>query len=394
MFAFKGDLEASKSWMNRALVIQYFNKNIKLAGHSSSDDVIKLQKAIDSIDSSSEFDLGQGGTTFRFFIFLISRLSGSFTLNADERLLQRPQQEITSVLKQFGVNAEYNNGQWIIKSEGWKKPSGPVIVSAELSSQFVSGLLLSAWNLNFDLEVQINKPAASISYLLMTVELLQKSGMQVSFEQFEKHYTCKIKQNQKAQVGVLEAELDISSAFSLAAAAVVGGKAEITNWISASSQPDLVFLSMLEKMNISFKVENKCLSVTKHNNWLARDFNLQNSPDLFPVLAVLTAFGEGTGKLSGAEQLKHKESDRIQKTHELLNLAGFKTELLKDGLVIFGKSSTQDLQKAFKFNPDYDHRMAMAAALLKLKGFNIHIENPEVVNKSYPAFWEHVGLNP
>lgn len=392
MFAFKGDLEASKSWMNRALVIQYFNKNIKLDGYSSSDDVVKLQKAIDSIGANTEFDLGLGGTTFRFFIFLISRLSGSFTLNADERLLQRPQQETTNVLKQFGVSAEYSNSQWIIKSEGWKKPSGPVIVSAELSSQFVSGLLLSAWNLNFDLEIQINKPAASISYLLMTVELLQKAGMQVSFEQFEKYYTCKIKPNQKAQVGVLEAELDMSSAFSLAAAAVVNGTVEITNWTSASSQPDLVFLSLFEKMGIKYGVQNKCLSITKHNNWLAIDFNLQNSPDLFPVLAVLTAFGEGAGKLSGAEQLKHKESDRIQKTKELLNLAGFKTELLSDGLVIFGQSSTQDLQKAFKFNPDHDHRMAMAAALLKLKGYNIQIENPEVVNKSYPAFWKHIGL--
>lgn len=392
MFAFKGDLEASKSWMNRALVIQYFNSNIKIYGQSSSDDVVALQRSIKNVGETSEFFLGQGGTTFRFFIFLISRLSGSFILNADERLLQRPQQEITNVLKQFGVSAEYSDGQWGIKSEGWKKPTGPVVVSAELSSQFVSGLLLSAWNLNFDLEVQINKPAASISYLMMTVELLQKAGMQVSFEQFEKHYTCKIKQNQKAQVGVLEAELDISSAFSLAAAAVVDGKVEITNWTSASSQPDLVFLSMLEKMNISYKVENKCLSIAKHNNWLAQNFNLQNSPDLFPVLAVLTALGEGAGKLSGAEQLKHKESDRIQKTQELLSLAGFQVEMLNDGLQIHGQSSQQDLNKAFIFNPDHDHRMAMAAALLKLKGYNIQIENPEVVNKSYPAFWQHIGL--
>ncbi|MEQ1724009.1 MAG: 3-phosphoshikimate 1-carboxyvinyltransferase, partial [Pseudobdellovibrio sp.] len=378
---------------NRALVIDYFNKNLRINGNSSSDDVVKLKQAIMAIGTSTDFDLGHGGTTFRFFIFLISRLAGSFTLNAHERLLQRPQQEITHVLKQLGVSAELLDGQWKIKSEGWKIPSAPIVVSAELSSQFVSGLLLSTWDLDFDLTVEVKKPVTSNSYLSMTIDMLQKSGMKIDFAENDTCFTYTIAKNQKAIIDVLNSELDISSAFSLAAAGVVNGDVQITNWNSHSSQPDLVFLEFFKRMNISYSLVSDILSIAKHNNWKSADFNLQNSPDLFPVLSVLTAFADGNSKLFGAEQLKHKESNRIQKTHELLSAAGFKSEVLNDGIVIHGKSSNQNLNTPILFNPDHDHRMAMAAALLKLMGYNIAIQSPEVVNKSYPNFWSDIGLN-
>jgi 3-phosphoshikimate 1-carboxyvinyltransferase len=393
MFAFKGEIEASKSWMNRAQVIQYFNKVLKLNGNSSSDDVVKLNQAINFIGTTTDFDLGQGGTTFRFFIFLISRLSGSFNLNVHDRLLQRPQEEITNVLKQIGVSAKQLDGQWKIKSEGWKKPSDSIAVSAELSSQFVSGLLLSAWGLDFDLTVEVKKPITSYSYLSMTTDMLLKSGMKLNFNENDYCFSYSIAKNQKANIEVLNSELDISSAFSLAAAGVVDGDVQITNWNSDSSQPDLVFLEFFDKMNISYSILGSTLSIAKHNNWKSGDFNLQNSPDLFPVLAVLTAFADGNSKLYGAQQLKYKESNRIQKTHDLLRAAGFRCEVLKDGLLIQGKSSLQNLNTPIVFNPDHDHRMAMAAALLKLKGYDITIQNPEVVNKSYPKFWSDIGLN-
>lgn len=392
MFAFKGDLEASKSWMNRALVIQHFNPHLKIKGKTSAEDVIQLQNAISKVGSAYKFDLGQGGTTFRFFFFLISRSRGLFTLRAHERLLARPQQEISKILKQLGVDTVLRNSNWEIKSVGWQKPEFAVECSADLSSQFISALLLSAWQLDFDLEIVIKKPVTSVGYLQMTVDVLHKAGMQIVLNEKDTHWYCKIPKNQKSNIRELEAELDISSAFSLAAAGVVNGDVQISNWNSFSAQPDLVFLDIFNQMQIAYEIRNGTFKISKHNNWSAADVNLQNSPDLFPVLAVLTALGNGTGKLSGAKQLKYKESDRILKTYELLSLAGFKTELLMDGLIIHGKSSEQDLQKEFIFNPDHDHRMAMAAALLKLKGFNIIIESPEVVNKSYPAFWQHIGL--
>ena len=145
-------------------------------------------------------------------------------------------------------------------------------------------------------------------------------------------------------------------------------------------------------MQIQFESSPTEFKILKHNIWNSVEAHLNSCPDLFPVLAVLCAMARGESVLSGAAQLKIKESDRILKTKELLNLCGYQCEELPDGLKISGESSMQNFAKPILFNPDEDHRMAMAAALFKLKGFNINILNPEVVNKSYPNFWKDIGL--
>jgi 3-phosphoshikimate 1-carboxyvinyltransferase len=119
--------------------------------------------------------------------------------------------------------------------------------------------------------------------------------------------------------------------------------------------------------------------------------NLENSPDLFPVLAVLCGLAQGTSKLFGAPHLALKESNRIQKTFELLTKAGIKSQIVDGGLIIEG-SNMKIHSKAFSFDPDHDHRMAMAAALLNMVGAKIQILNKEVVNKSFPEFWSIVGV--
>lgn len=393
MFSFNGNISASKSWLNRALVIQHFNPALKVDAFSASDDVISLQKAILQIGRALIFNLGMGGTSFRFFVFLISRYKGEWVLKAHDRLLERPQQELIHVLNQLGVKSEFGSGELRLQSTGWQ-PQSKIVCSADLSSQFASGLLLSCWNLDVDLEIEINKPITSLGYLQMTFELLKEAGMNLQIIENEKNLSVKIVKNQKSKVTELKSELDVSSAFSLASAAVTGGQVEIKNWNNNSKQPDLEFLEIFKKMKIDFSISQKNFSISQQKSWNSVEQDLNNSPDLFPVLSVLCAFASGISVLKGASQLKHKESDRIHKTQELLNLAGYKTEILKDGLKIFGQSSDQLLSKKIVFDPDHDHRMAMAAALIRLKGYNIVIQNPEVVNKSYPNFWKDIGLQP
>ena len=391
MFEFRGPISASKSWFNRALVIQHFDPTLKLESVSDCDDVIYLKKALQLIGTQSEFDLGLGGTSFRFFVFLISRLPGDWTLRGHERLLQRPQQELIHILNQLGVKVEFNKNALHIQSQGWDV-NKKIVCSAELSSQFVSGLLLSCWNLNSDLEIEINKPIVSYGYLKMTIELLRTAGMTVVTGDSENFLKIVIPQNQKIKAERLEPVLDISSAFSLIGAGIMNGHVEITNWTGESNQPDVDFLELLKKMNISYRIEDHLLSISKQTHWNALDCNLNNSPDLFPVLAVLCAFASGVSTLRGGTQLVFKESNRILKTKELLDLVGVKTEVLPDGLRIYGQSSSQSTENFLEFDPDHDHRMAMAAGLLKLKGYNLKILNPEVVNKSYPSFWKDSGI--
>ncbi len=392
MFQFRGELLNSKSWANRALVIQYFNPHIKLNIDAQSEDVFHLKKSIELIRDSNEFDLGLGGTSLRFFLFLISRSSGTYTLKAHRRLLDRPQQQALDILKQLGVSSDIFGDSLIVHSKGWQATE-KIFCSGDSSSQFVSGLLLSCWKLNFDLHIEIKKPLVSFGYLKMTLELLRKAGMKIIQSENEDFFRIEILKNQTAAVDSLNQELDISSAFALAAAGLIDGEVEILNWNQASEQPDLVFLELFKKMNINYFENSKSFKIAKQNSWSALDCDLSSSPDLFPVLAVLCAFANGVSTLRGAAQLKHKESDRIVKTQELLNLIQVKTEILPDGLRIFGEGRDFFCESSSKFDPDHDHRMAMAAGLVKLLGFNVSILHPEVVNKSYPSFWKDVGLN-
>ncbi len=390
MFKFAKDLLVSKSWMNRALVIQHFNPRLKVTGETTSDDVVILKKAIAGIGAEDHFYLGQGGTSLRFFIFLISRKVGTFYIKAHPRLLERPLKEIKEILKQLGVEVELKADEIIVRSLGWKV-DGAIMCDTKTSSQFISGLLLSSWNLELDLQIQINKPVVSADYFWMTLELMKTAGFVYHLEESEASYHLTIPRFQKANALELKAEVDVSSAFSLIASAVVAGDVSIYNWNPKSTQPDMQFLKILTLMGIAYEESVEQLHVKQHKSWKACTVNLNSCPDLFPVLSVLCALAEGTSQLYGAEQLKYKESDRIAKTKELLDLVGFKTEELVDGLGIYGLSSTQDKAKLVVFNPDHDHRMAMAAGVLKLAGYNIKIETPEVVQKSYPQFWQDIG---
>lgn len=389
MFNFKGDVVLSKSWLNRALIIQHYQPQIQFKADSDSEDVQVLKKSLAQLGNSSEFYLGQGGTSFRFFCFLISKYPGTWVVKAHPRLLERPQQGLKNLLQQFGVRVDFKKEEAVIYSEGWRLPS-VVTCQAQDSSQFISALLLNAWNLSEDLKVQIEGPIVSVDYLKMTTTMLKQFGLSLE----EQGTSLLIKKNQVPQISKIQSEVDVSSAFSLAAAAVINGEVEITNWNIKSLQPDLVFLNLFTQMQIHYSQQEGSLKIQKQTGWKSLNADLNHAPDLFPVLAVLCAFAEGKSDLHGAEQLQHKESNRLLKTKELLDLAGFQSDLKKDGLVIYGQSSTQDKKTRLQFNPDHDHRMAMAAGLLKLAGYNIDIQNPEVVNKSYPSFWKDISIKP
>jgi 3-phosphoshikimate 1-carboxyvinyltransferase len=389
MFQFAGDMILSKSWLNRAQIIYHF-AGVSFPFSSTADDVKHLKNAIASIGHSQEFHLGQGGTSFRFFVFLVSKLTGNFRIFAEPQLLGRPQKPLSETLGQLGVACAAREKYFEITGEGWSN-SGTVTCDAGLSSQFISGLLLSCWNLENDLTIKVPKPLMSEEYLNMTLKMLQECGMKIETSDDPKEIIYTVFKKQTPHISHLTPEADVSSAFSLAAAAVVNGSAEIRNWPVNSTQPDVAFLKAFQQMNIRFSESHGVLKVEKHNTWSGCEMNIGNSPDLFPVLSALCALGDGKSKLYGAGHLKVKESDRLAKTFELLKLCGVKFEELPDGIIIYGRSFSEPA-KPVVYDPAGDHRMAMAAALFKLAGFNIQILNRECVEKSYPNFWKDTGL--
>ncbi len=391
-FSFKGEIPASKSLLNRALLSQSYFPQIKISGNSHCDDVRHMKMAIAAMIQKKEIDCGEAGTVFRFMALRASRNPGVSVLTGSERLFSRPHADLYFLLEQLSVKNHVQGNKLIINSEGWKKPLVPLQVRREASSQFASGLILNSWNLPFDLEFEM-KSGISEGYWEMSVRMAELLGM--NLQKQEDRY--RIPTNQAAHYFNLAIEPDYSSAFAVAAAGALSGQAVIENFTEESLQPDFCFVEILKKMGVAVTSAKSdtglTLTFVKPKELAPIEMDLSNSPDLFPVLAVLCAFAKGKSKLFGAPQLAHKESNRIEKTSELLRAAGFVCQIKNDGLLISGEGLGAHIGE-INFNPDQDHRMAMAAGLIKLKGFKGKIATPEVVSKSYPEFWKVLGVHP
>lgn len=401
---FDGLLNSSKSLMNRALIVQSFFPQLKVSGFSESEDVHAMKSSLASAPKFQNLNAASAGTTLRFLVPRVSREKGRFEVHGSERLFQRPQQDLIPVMRALGVELEFKESSIVIYSEGWAKPTSEVLVSQTVSSQFLSGVLLSAWGLTFDLVLQRQGSKDTIkseSYLRMTLGLLRKLGMDI----VEEGISLTVPAGQKLKVLEYSVEADMSSAFAIAAFAGCGFEVELLNMPVHSLQPDGVFPEILKAFSIEGTFQNIDLqsglqkwSFKKSGSLKAISWDLKDQPDLFPVLAVLCSQSEGKSILFGAPHLKAKESDRIQKTSQLLTAMNIVHQTRPDGIEIDGQplglQSSQKSTTDFEFSPDQDHRMAMAAALAKAFGYKIKILNPEVVQKSFPQFWQLTGVQP
>lgn len=389
-FHFHGEISSSKSIFNRALIIQSYFPELELRGFSECDDVRYMRTALRQMRNQTQtqtpIDCGEGGTTLRFLALRASRIPGEHILGGSQRLMQRPHQGLLDLLLQLGVQAQLHDDRLIIRGDGWKPPQKSLLVDTNESSQYASSLALNSWLLDFPLEFELVGKKVSESYFLLTLEILKQLGMPVN----KSDGRFQIPSLQKIDQSSWAVEADLSSSFTVAAAGALAGSTRIVHFPFHSLQPDLAFLKIFEEMDIVLKSDPTELQVTHRFPLKAVNCNLSQSPDLFPVLAVLCSWAEGVSTLYGAPHLTKKESNRIMKVSELLSLAGVKHEIKPDGMVIYGNPK-QTLISNIKFNPDKDHRMVMAAVLMNVKGHQIQIEEPQVINKSFPEFWEIFG---
>ncbi len=396
-FRFLGRLPASKSILNRLLVIQSFSAGgLQIDGESSCDDVKYMREALSLVmgrkDALAPVDCGAAGTTFRFLALRASRFPGRHLLRGSERLLARPQGALIGILEQLGVQAELNSRGLLIDSKGWQSPkNGALMIDRSQSSQFASAVMLSAWDLDFDLSIQLVSEGETPSegYLVMSEALLCEAGM--SFHR-EAGNSLTIKKGSQVRATMMKAEPDLSSCFAIAALAAINenSSACIEAFPRQSLQPDAVFPQVLRHLGVEVRhdVGRDELKINGVSRLRSLEMNLGDCPDLFPVLAVLCAFAEGRSNLFGAKHLIHKESDRIKCIAELVRALGREVELRADGLVIHGRGLHEVSRDPWEFDPQEDHRLAMAAAVAQVAGSGVRVLHPEVVNKSFPEFWQ------
>lgn len=390
-FSFRGEISGSKSIFNRALITQSFSEHIQIHGLTQSEDVLHLQKALKDFKSGeTEFFCGDGGTTFRFLAVRVSRKPGAYKLKGSPQLFSRPMKELLQFFDQVGVRHSVSGTELLIESDGWRLPPEITCKSTE-SSQFLSAIALSAWDLPSDLKIVIAREIPSRGYLLMTLSILKNCGLTSKFQEASlvSEPAIIIKGGQKPVASTIHVEQDMSSLFSLAACAVMNGEIEITNVPDKSVQPDSVFFDYLRRMKIEYKRGTGTFFIRSQKDYRGLDVDLTQTPDLFPVLAVLCARAQGLSSLIGLRNLKFKESDRFKNTVDLIQRCGRRIDTADDSVVIHGRGDS--FTGSGDFDPSGDHRMAMAAQVANLGGATFNISNKSVVNKSFSEFWAILG---
>jgi 3-phosphoshikimate 1-carboxyvinyltransferase len=395
-FSFEGKPPLSKSLLNRSLVLRsYAQTDATFFADSDAEDVRVCAQALRAILDGKEAWCGSAGTALRFCALRAARLPGVHHLAGRRRLFERPQQGLLRLLEDLGVKAriEEHAGDpqarvLRIESRGWQAPAGPLHVAAEGSSQFLSALLLNAWDLDFPLEVAA-PGLVSASYAQMTLQLCRRSGMTIE-QSAPEGWRVPVRQVLRQKPGA--AEIDLSSAFAIAAVAAVAGRAVFKDFPESSLQGDARFVEILTSMGVTVSAELGTRRFARVETIKPWSGDLSDAPDLFPVLAVLCGLADGESRITGLQALKDKESDRLARSRLLLQLLGRESSGDASSFIIHGRPPKQGFGAPFEWDPDQDHRMAFAAAVALWAGAPLRVLHPEVVEKSYPCFWEDAGL--
>ena len=382
-------ITGSKSETNRLLLLQALFSNITLANTSNSDDSEVMQKALKG--NEEIVDIHHAGTAMRFLTAYFAVNEGrEVVLTGSPRMKERPIKVLVEALQQLGAQISYENeeGYPPIRIKGQKIKASKVNIPANVSSQYISALLLIAPKLENGIEITLVGEITSIPYIKMTLALLNDLNIQTSFE----GNTIKVYPKQEVESKVMTVESDWSSASYFFSLAALSNEASISlsSYKETSLQGDSALVDIYAKMGVETHFEENKMTLVKQANFELKTLNLDlnNTPDIAQTI-VVTCLGLGIGcHLTGLHTLKIKETDRLEALRIEMTKLGANISVTNDSLTLI---ATKDINSNIKIATYNDHRMAMAFAPLALK-VPIIIENAEVVSKSYPDFWEDLKI--
>lgn len=400
----KGSLNipASKSYGQRVLACSFINKEkTTIFGLGNSDDEQGLFQLISEsgaeieridgkmtvkgveLNNQTELNLnfGESGLAARMMTPILANANFPIELNGQGSLLKRPMNQFDEILKKLAVNFDSNEGKLPFQILGPLIPRS-IKIDGSLSSQFITGLILGYVASPFlkNETIEVLNPT-SIPYIELTIDVLRKFGVELEFKnnkiQFYGPY--QLKQTE------IEIEGDWSSASFFLVAAAILGDITIHGLNIDSKQADRKILEALKDFGAEISIKNGVRIVKK--DFRAFNFDATHCPDLFPPLAVLASFGKGESKIKGVSRLIHKESNRAQTIQSELTKMGAKISIVDDEMRIQGIEKVNSAE----INPHGDHRIAMACAIMALKANKpTSIQNSEVVNKSFPDFYDYL----
>lgn len=375
----------SKSESNRLLILQALYPEIEIHNLSGSDDTRALQSALASQEET--VDIHHAGTAMRFLTaYFASKEGKEVVLTGSERMQERPIQLLVDALRSLGASIDYlgNEGFPPIKIKGKKLLQDKVVLKANVSSQYISALMLIAPSLPNGLEIQLAGQITSAPYIRMTKALLEKAGINVTFE----NQLISISHKSAVEPVSFTVESDWSSASYFYSILALTDEAEIalSSYKKISTQGDAVVAKIYEQLGVltSFEDNRILLKKIKAKKPKTLTLNLLDAPDIAQTIAV-TCFGLGIAcELTGLQTLKIKETDRLLALKTEIEKLGGEVAITNNSLKVFPAREYRNNISISTYN---DHRMAMAFAPLALK-VPLTILDAEVVTKSFPTFWE------
>ena len=384
-------ISGSKSISNRLLILETLFSNIKIGNLSNSQDTQLLKKALSA--NSETVDIHHAGTAMRFLTSYYSIQEGKTTiLTGSGRMKERPIKNLVTALQNLGVEIEYleNEGFPPLKITGRKITEKKVDVPANISSQFITSLLLIAGKLENGLEINLVGEVTSRSYIEMTLDILTKFGIKNSFV----GNTIKVFNfdgNSQSSVVKYEVESDWSSASYFYSFAALGRETiHLKSFYKESTQGDSAITKIYEDFfgikTIFTELEHQ-LTLQPIENFQFPEkivLDMNNCPDIAQTLCVTAAALKIPFEISGLGTLRVKETDRLLALYNELQKLGTETEITD---LTIQSLAFKDAEENISIKTYQDHRMAMSfAPFCLIKELNIEDEN--VVEKSYPMFWE------
>jgi 3-phosphoshikimate 1-carboxyvinyltransferase len=379
-------ITGSKSETNRLLLLQALYPHLIIENQSNSDDSLAMHKALYSEEKTR--DIHHAGTAMRFLTaFFATKENSDIILTGSHRMQERPIALLVDALNALGGNISYTKDEGFppLKIIGKQLEGGEVTLPANISSQYISALLLIAPKLTSGLRLHLEGEITSLPYIKMTLALLKRLGINTSFE--GKTISIPFQATIEKQVQVVESDWSSASYWFSTLSLAEEGEIHLSNYREDSLQGDAVLRKIYRQLGVESDFEGNTLILKKNTNFVLPEkieLDLVEAPDIAQTIAV-SCYGLGVAcNLTGLHTLKIKETDRLLALEKELSKLGAIITVDDKSLQL---AATQNFQRNQSIDTYHDHRMAMAFAPLGLK-IPLHINDAGVVSKSYPSFWK------
>ncbi len=407
----------SKSLTNRALLIASLaNGTTHLTNALFSDDSRYFAKALQTLGfdvhlneanhsitvtgmggkipaKKADLFIGNAGTAARFLSAFLTLGHGEYILDGEPRMRERPIGDLVEALEQLGCdiqsmqNAEgkMQNGQICppikINASGLK--GGKTKITGDISSQFLSALLMTAPYAQTPIEVELTTDLNSKPYVDMTISIMKDFGVEVDRNGYQSFKVSP--SNYQLPITNYPIESDASAAsYFFAAPAICGGTVKVENISRKSVQGDVAFVDVLKQMGCTVEENDNSILVTRSSSLHGVDIDMRDIPDTAQTLAAIAPFASSPTRIRGIASARVKETDRVSATCTELKRLGVEVEEHEDGMTIHPCKTFQPAN----IQTYNDHRMAMAFSLIGLRFDGVTIENPSCVSKTFPNYFD------